>query len=175
MILEMALAMRMPPIPFDGVHVSTHRCWPHDVDFNLEMNNGRVLTIYDLGRIPMAYRAGLMGPMRRHGWSFAMAGASVRYRRRVHMFDRFTMTTQCVGRDARFFYIEQCMWKGDEAASQIVYRSVMSSRDGIVPTQIVAEALGAPDWNPIMPEWIRNWIEAENTRPWPPERSDTSS
>lgn len=169
MIIEFGIASRMPDIPFDGVHVSTHRCWPQDIDFNMEMNNGRILTIYDLGRIPMAYRAGLLGPMRRNGWSFAMAGASVRYRRRLRLFDRFTMRTQCVGRDERFFYVEQSMWMGDTTTSQIVYRSVMSSRQGIVPTQEVVTALGDPDWNPVMPEWIQNWIAAENTRPWPPE------
>lgn len=170
LIKEMVRARYFQPaIPLDALHVSHHICWPHDVDFNLEMNNGRILTIYDLGRIPAAARAGLFPVMRANRWGFAMAGASVRYRKRLRPFDRFTMHTRCVGRDARFFYVVQTMWRRGEAASHILYRSAMTSRKGIVPTDQVAAALGTPDWNPDLPDWIHNWITAEATRPWPPE------
>ena len=168
LMTELAIATSKPRIRIDEPHVSYHRCWPWDVDFNFEMNNGRILTIYDLGRIPAAARAGLLGIMRRRKWGFAMAGASVRYRRRLRTFERFEMHTRCIGRDARFIYIEQSMWAGDEAKSNILYRSAMTNRDGIVPTQEVADALDAPDWNPVLPDWVRNWIAAEDTRPWPP-------
>lgn len=165
---EVLLARRQPKLDFDGVHVSHHICWPVDLDFYLEMNNGRVLTLYDLGRIPLAYRVGLLRVMRKKGWGFTMAGASVRYRRRIRGFDRFTMRSRCVGRDTRFFYIEQTMLRGNEAASNILYRSALVDSNGIVETQRVAEAMGRPDWNPPLPDWVQNWTEAEATRPWPP-------
>ena len=44
--------------PLDA-HVSTHMCWPWDLDPWIELNNGRTLTLYDLGRIPLAVRTGL--------------------------------------------------------------------------------------------------------------------
>ena len=169
LITELAIAVRKPKIALDDVHVSHHRCWPHDVDFNMEMNNGRILTIYDLGRIPAAARAGLLGVMRRNKWGFAMAGASVRYRRRLRPFESFTMHTQCVGRDARFFYVTQSMWKKNgEAASNILYRSALTNHDGIVDPQLAMNAFGNPDWDPPLPEWVQNWIDAESARPWPP-------
>ena len=52
---------RLPPLPVLGTHVSHHRCWPWDLDPWVELNNGRTLTLYDLGRIPMAQRTGLIG------------------------------------------------------------------------------------------------------------------
>ena len=167
--LEIALSTRMPPLGPDGVHVSYHRCYPWDLDFFGEMNNGRILSIFDLGRIPMAARMGLLRTMRANGWRFTMAGASVRYRRRITAFSRLRMQSRAVARDARFLYIEQSVWQGKEAAANILYRSAMIDNNGMVPTDKVAEALGHPDWQPVAPDWVQNWIDAENTRIWPPE------
>ncbi|KAB7614682.1 thioesterase [Amylibacter sp. SFDW26] len=156
------------PITLDETHVSTHICWPIDIDFYGELNNGRTLSLYDLGRIAMGQRVGLLKALRTHKWGLTMAGASVRYRRRITTFQKFTMKTRPVGRDERFLYIEQSMWSKGEATSSILYRSAVTDKNGIVPTQRVAEALGHPDWNPEMPEWVQNWIKAEDTRVWPP-------
>lgn len=168
LVKEMVLARRHSPLPPDGTHVSQHICWPVDLDIFAEMNNGRILSVYDLGRIPLAWRVGLVRVLKENRWGLTMAGASVRYRRRLRLFDRFEIHSRCIGRDERFMYLEQSMWKGGEATSNILYRSAVTSRDGIVPTQKVAEALGVPDWNPALPDWVENWIEAEATRRWPP-------
>jgi len=110
-----------------------------------------------------------MKVMKKRGWGLTMAGASVRYRRRVHLFEKVRITTKAVGRDERFTYLVQTMWKGDEATSNIVYRSAITDENGIVPTQELADELGFPDWNPDMPKWVQNWIKAEDTRDWPPQ------
>ena len=167
---EMIRARFMEPLPAEGTHISHHICWPIDIDFNLEMNNGRVLTVYDIGRIPLAQRVGLLKVMMKHKWGFAMAGASVRYRKRILPFDRFEVHSKTVARDEKFFYIEQTVWKKGEAASNILYRAAVTDKNGMVRTQIVADAMGQPDWNPTPPDWVSNWIEAESTRPWPPTK-----
>ncbi|MXU64060.1 acyl-CoA thioesterase [Oceanomicrobium pacificus] len=167
---ELWLARKEEPLPLDGTHVSTHRCMPWDIDIWGELNNGRTLTLFDLGRIPLAGRVGLIKVLRENRWGLTMAGASVRYRRRVRAFDKVEMHSRCIGRDEKFLYLQQSMWRGDEAANSILYRSAVTDRNGIVPTQIVAEALGQPDWNPPLPAWVQAWIDAEAERVWPPER-----
>lgn len=157
------------PLAPGGVHASTHVCWPWDLDMWMELNNGRTLTLYDLGRIPLARRIGLISALKRRGWGLTMAGASVRYRRRVRMFDRVEMHSRAVGRDARFIYLQQTMWKGSEAVSSVLYRSAVTNKSGIVPTDELAAELGLPDWNPTLPDWVQHWIAAENARTWPPE------
>ena len=52
MFKEMARASRMPPLGLFDTHVSHHLCWPWDLDPWVELNNGRTLTLYDLGRLP---------------------------------------------------------------------------------------------------------------------------
>ncbi len=167
--LELALVRRAPRLAIDGVHVSRHTCLPWDIDPWGELNNGRTLTLYDLGRVPLAIRSGLYPTVRARGWGLAVAGSSIRYRRRIRAFDRITMRSACIGRDARFLYIEQAMYRGDEAASAVLIRSAVTSDRGIVPTDAVVAAMGQPDWNPALPPWVGAWIEGEASRPWPPE------
>ncbi|MDQ2066500.1 acyl-CoA thioesterase [Xinfangfangia sp. CPCC 101601] len=170
MIKEMLKTRRAAPMhPFD-VHVSHHLCWPQDIDPWRELNNGRTLTLYDLGRIPMAARSGLHKIARAKGWGMAVAGASVRYRKRVKLFDRIEMRTKLVGWDHRFVYMDQSMWVRGECTSQALLRSAITQgQRGIVPPAEMALALGLEAESPALPQWVQAWIAADAERPWPPE------
>lgn len=168
MFKELWVARNAPELPLTGTHVSHHMCWPWDIDMWMELNNGRTLTLYDLGRIPLAKRTGLMRVLRANKWGLTMAGASVRYRRRVRMFDRFEMRSRAIAWDARFIYLEQSMWRHGECANHALYRSAVTSSDGIVPPEKVIEALGLDMPSPPIPDWVQAWIDADSERPWPP-------
>ncbi|MGY6550111.1 MAG: acyl-CoA thioesterase [Roseinatronobacter sp.] len=166
--LEMARNRNVPPLGLFDTHVSHHRCLPWDLDPWLELNNGRTLTLYDLGRIPMAQRTGLIGVLRAQGWGITVAGNSTRYRKRVRVFERFELRSRCLGWDERFIYIEQGMWTAGVCANHILIRSAVTSRAGIVPPPEVVAHLGHPAESPALPDWVRAWIAADTQRPWPP-------
>lgn len=161
-------AVRRAPLPLDGVGHLRLTCWPWDLDVFAEMNNGRILTLYDLGRFDHAHRIGLIALLKPNRWGFAVGGASVRYRRRVRAFHRVDLRTRCVGRDARWFYMHQVMARHGEPVSAGLMRVCCTDRSGIVPTDRVLEALGAPGWSPPLPGWVAAWIAAEDARDWPP-------
>ena len=165
---EIWKARTEPALPMTGTHVSHHRCWPQDLDPWWELNNGRTLTLYDLGRIPLAMRTGLERVVRAQGWGLTVAGASTRYRRRVRLWDVIEMRSRCIGWDHRFFYIEQSMWKGGDCTSQMLLRNATTSATGIVAPAEVLAALGLPTESPILPDWVSAWIAADAERPWPP-------
>lgn len=168
-IMHQIAKYRNKPLPLDGVHVSTHYCLPVDLDVWMELNNGRTLTLYDLGRIPLVRRVGFLDMLKNGGWSFTVAGSSVRYRKRVTVFNKLEMRSRIVGRDKRFLYIVQNMWHKGEATSSALFRLAVTGSGGIVPTDVWTEALGMPDWNPPLPDWVQAWAEAERQRVWPPE------
>ncbi|OJI92033.1 thioesterase superfamily protein [Planktotalea frisia] len=169
MIKALWQTRNMEPIGFDETHVSRHRCWPWDIDMWMELNNGRTLTLLDLGRIPLAKRAGLIDVLKTNRWGLTMAGVSVRYRRRVRTFEAFTMKSRAVCWDERFFYLEQCMVKDDgEVANHALYRAAVTDKSGIVTPARVAAAMGRDEVSPPMPDWVAKWIEADASRPWPP-------
>lgn len=171
-LLEAGLSSRKPPLPLGGTHVSHHRCMPWDLDTFLELNNGRTLTLLDIGRTGLAMRSGLLSTLRAQRWGLTVAGISVRYRKRIRALDRFDIHSQAIGRDARFIYLHQSIWKpGGEAACSALYRVGVTAKGKLVPVEDVAKALGEPDWNPPLPPWAEAWIEAEAHRPWPPDHT----
>ncbi|MEQ6203089.1 acyl-CoA thioesterase [Sulfitobacter sp. HNIBRBA2951] len=171
LIKDVWLASRQPRFAtFFETHVTQHRCWPHDLDVFLELNNGRALTLYDLGRSAMAMRVGLIDVIRANGWGLTMAGSHVRFRRRIRGFERFEVRSRAVCWDDKFMYLEQSMWKRDgECASHVLYRAAVTDKKGLVRPDRVLAALGKSDEvSPPMPDWIKEWTVAEDLRPWPP-------
>lgn len=166
-------ARRAAPLGITQSHDIHVICWPWDIDPWRELNNGRTLTLYDLGRVGMGMRIGLADALRREGWGIAVAGSSVRYRHRVRAFERLRMCSRVLCWDARFVYIDQSLWnRAGQCASQQLVRGVVTSPDGIVPTADIARAMGHDGDSPPVPGWVQAWIDAEAARPWPPQIPD---
>lgn len=158
-----------PPIGPFGTHVSQHICWPWDLDVWLELNNGFTLTLYDLGRIPLAVRNGVHAATRRLGYRLTVAGSTVRYRRRIQVFDRLVMKSRLLGWDDKFLYNEQSMWRPDGVcANHVVLRTAIVGRKGMVPPAELAREMGHDGPSPALPPFVQAWSAAEAQRPWPP-------
>ncbi len=82
------------------------RVWPLDLDINLHMNNGRYLTIMDLGRMDMIMRMGLVRPMLQRGWMPVLTSSTIRYRRELKLFEPFDMETAIVYWQGSIFVME---------------------------------------------------------------------
>lgn len=156
------------PLAVDGLSEIGFTCMPWDIDLYGELNNGRTLTLCDLGRIDQCLRSGFVRTMRRERWAVTLGGASIRWRRRVRAFDRLTLRTRPFCRDERWVYFHQALYRGGEAVSAVLARACAVRDRRLVPTDEVAAALGV-DWNPPVPEWVAAWARADGERPWPPE------
>ncbi|OWU86231.1 thioeseterase [Oceanicola sp. 22II-s10i] len=163
-----------PIAPWD-THVSHHRILPWDLDVMAELNNGLTLTIYDMGRIPFAVRTGVWDLFKANGMALTIAGSSVRYRRRLTLFERIEQRTRIAGWDSRFIYFDQSLWTDPETcAGQGVFRAaVVKNRKMVNIDEVVVPLVDRPEIHanrPHLPGWISAWAEADNARPWPPER-----
>ncbi len=161
---------RKDKIPaFGEIYETRHICWPWDLDFWSELNNGRTLTLYDMGRMPLAQASGMIDAVKRRKWGMTVAGSCPRYRKRIRAFDKILMKTAAVGWDEKFLYIEQSMWnsRGD-CASHALLRMATTDRNGIVPPAEVAREMGYEGPQPQLSDWHKAWIAAEAQRPWPP-------
>jgi acyl-CoA thioesterase FadM len=149
----------------DDESVLKMRVFFSDMDFYPELNNGRYLTLMDLGRIELALRTGLWRTVRQKKWGLVVAGASIRYRHKLKAFRRFTLHTRIVAADRRWFYFHQFTSRKGKIYSSALVRTGITSRLGVVPVRKVLEALGVPDWDPGMPDWVEAWINAEKLSP----------
>lgn len=141
------------------------RVWPSDIDTYAEMNNGRHLTLMDLGRYDLAARTGLMKAVKRKRWGFVIAGASVRYRRKLPPFRRFILRSRMVGHDERWFYFKQETILKGKVASQALIRAGVISGSGVVPVKDVLSLFGRKILIDPLPRWVEAWIRADEERP----------
>ena len=162
-------ARKLPAMALYDTHVSHHRAWPWDTDMFGELNNGRILTLFELGRWQFTVRLGLLKPFLTGKNTLAVAGVSVRYRKRIPMFHKYRMQSRMLGYDERFFYVDQTMWQGETCMNQMLLRAAIRAKGQTVPPGDFLQAMGKPTGQPGLPDWALAWIEADKVRPWPPE------
>ena len=167
-IYVMLKGRRMPKLGLYDTHVSHHLAWPWDTDMFGELNNGRILTLFELGRWQSTMRIGLARPFLTGKNTLAVAGVSVRYRKRIPIFQKYRMQTQVIGYGERFFYVDQTMWQGDTCMNQMLLRAAIRDKTGTVPPGEFLKKMGMPVEQPGLPDWVKAWMEADDTRPWPP-------
>jgi len=156
------------PLTPDKPSVLRMTVWPWDCDVYGEVNNGRHLTLFDLGRFDLGTRSGLMTVLRKKRWGLVVAGSPIRYRRRLTPFQRYNQHTHLVARDEKWFYFVQSTERKGVVCSSALIRTGVTSKGKVVPSQEVADALGHPDWQAPMPDWVKGWVESDALRPWPP-------
>ena len=83
------------------------RAWPHDLDLSLHVNNGRYLTLMDLGRLDFMVGAGLWRAVLRERWTPIASNVLIRFRRELRLFQRFRLETRLVTWDDTFVVMEQ--------------------------------------------------------------------
>lgn len=134
------------------------RVLPNDLDLLLHVNNGVYLTLADLGRIDLLLRMGVFRRMQAAGWYPVVAAASVRFRRSLKLWQRFSIRTRVAGWDEQSIYIEQQFYRQDELiASLLIDARCLSRHGGIVTPREVLEMTGHRGPSPELPEWVSIW------------------
>ena len=161
-------------ISLSDTHISYLTCWPWDIDMWGELNNGRALTLFDLGRYGLSLRAGLFSEYFKHKIYLPVAGVSIRYRHRIIAFRRLEMRTRIIFHDDRFIYFEQVLLLKDGrcAVQSLVRVAAVQNAKLISPKEAADKVLGIPLEPMICPDWVKKWIQAEAQRSWPPELSN---
>lgn len=124
---------RLTP-PFEASSIR-FRVWPFDLDTNLHMNNGRYLTIADLGRADLLVRSNLWRAVLKKGWLPMLSGGIVRWRRELKPFQPFELRTRVVFWNSRNIVMEHqfIINDGDKetvAAVALVRGGLYNRREG---------------------------------------------
>jgi len=133
----------------------------NDLDLNFHVNNGRYLTIMDLGRIHLMAVNGLLKTIYKNRWMPVLGSAKVHFIRSLRVFEKFTMTTQVVYWDEKWIYVEQKIFKKDELYVVALFKTLLTSKKGkISPEQLLAY-FNPPVEKPDIPLGLKAWLEAE--------------
>lgn len=153
-----------------GVSTVDFTVLPNDLDTNIHMNNGRYLTIMDLGRFDLVLRTGILKYMMKQKSMPVLAAAQVRWRLSLAPFQKYTLETRVLCWDDKWVYMEQrfVIRGGDKngavAAIGLVKGNFYSNiKKETVPTHAILAALNMPPESPVMPDHIKQWLSAEET------------
>lgn len=155
-------ALRGPRLRALDESVVPLRVLPSDLDTNLHLNNGRYLTLMDLGRVDLLVRMGVVGEMRRRRWGAVVASAAIRFRRPLNLFQRFELRSRLLCWDDRWFYMEQRFVRAGDTAAVAIVKARFMAADGrrLSPAEVVAATEHAME-SPPMPAGVRAWVQAE--------------
>lgn len=146
----------------------TFRVWPLDLDLSLHMNNGRYLTLMDLGRLDFVVRSGLWRPIRRHGWTPIASSIVIRYRRELMPFARFRLETRLISWAEASVVMEQTFillsgpHAGQVAARALFKGGIYSRQDkSFVDTARLMAEIGVSATSPPMSAETEAFLKAD--------------
>ena len=129
-----------------------------DLDVQRHMNNGRYLSIMDLGRMDLMLRSGFWKKVTDAGWYPVVAGQTITYRRSLTLGQRFDLATRVIGHDERWIYMEQVFRRGGTVIADAVVRArFLRTSGGSVDVSEVLELVGQPPEGTELPDWVRDW------------------
>ncbi len=139
----------------------TMRVWPQDLDFNLHKNNGRYLSCMDIGRMDLAFKAGLHKPMFKYRWMPLLGSSTIRYFKSLRPFQKFDMVTRIVGWDEKWVFIEQKFMSRGHLYAVGTVKVLFRGPKGNVPTETLMSYANVTQESPELPDWVLEWHLAD--------------
>jgi acyl-CoA thioesterase FadM len=161
-LLMLLGALRGPRIGPLGESRLRLRVMPDDLDINMHMNNGRFLSLMDLGRFDLVIRMGVMGEARRRRWRPLVGSSMIRYRRSLEPFHRFDLVSRVLCWDERWMIFEQRFERAGELMAVALVRALFRGPEGNVPSDEALRMAGHTGPPPPVPEYIRQWAAADD-------------
>ncbi|QMU96396.1 acyl-CoA thioesterase [Microbacterium esteraromaticum] len=134
---------------------------PTDLDILRHMNNGRYLSLFDLGRWDLLIRTGLFDAMKDRGWYAVVSSETVTFRKSLQLWQRFDVESRFVGHDDKAVFLEHRAVVDGEVYARVIVRSRMLRRSGgTVSNEELFAAVGKPAGLPEVEPWIHDWASA---------------
>ncbi|MGH8428339.1 MAG: acyl-CoA thioesterase [Bryobacteraceae bacterium] len=118
------------------------RAWPNDLDLFGHVNNGRYLTLMDLGRLDIVLASGLLSIMRQRHWYAVAAAVEIRFQRPLKLWQRYTLATEIVDWNDTWFVFEQRFEIAGKLAARALVQAQFRTGRERVPTSEVFAAVG---------------------------------
>jgi acyl-CoA thioesterase FadM len=134
---------------------------PTDIDILRHMNNGRYLSLFDLGRWDLLVRTGIWDAMNSHGWYAVVSSETITFRKSLQLWQRFDIESRMLGHDDRAVYMEhRAVVDGEVYARAIVRARLLKKSGGTLSHDELFAAVGRPGGVPDVEPWVHEWAAA---------------
>jgi acyl-CoA thioesterase FadM len=136
------------------------RVWPTDLDNNIHMNNGRYLTIMDLGRFDWILSCGFLGLCLKNHWFPIVGALKITYLKPLKPFQKFQLKTRVLGWDAKWIYVEQIFEADGVLCAKSVLQGLFHGKQTKVTTSEWLKAAGYAKKSPRLPQDVQSWLRS---------------
>lgn len=139
---------------------------PSDIDILRHMNNGRYLSLFDLGRWDLLIRTGLFDAMKDRGWYAVVSSETITFRKSLQLWQRFEVQSRFIGHDEKALFMEhRAVVKGQVYARAIVRARMLRRTGGTVSNEQLFAAVGKPEGVREIDAWVHDWAAASALPP----------
>jgi acyl-CoA thioesterase FadM len=146
-----------PKVPLFSTTRVRVRVWPSELDYFLHVNNGRYLTLADLGRLDLVVRTDVMAAMRAHRAVPVVAEAIAKFRRELKLFQTFEIHTRILGWNDKWAFVEHRFLRVGRVIGVVVARTAFKSATGLVSPIQLLETMGKAVTSPPLPDWVEHF------------------
>ncbi len=130
-------------ISINDVDYCTLRVWPNDLDLNFHLNNGRFLSIMDLGRTRLSIRSGLYKKAKEQGWGLGVVGGlNITYFKSLAPFQKFILCSKLAGHYDGWFYIEQRFESKGKLVAAALVKVAFLKNGKRIPVEVIIKEMG---------------------------------
>ncbi|XP_007433368.1 protein THEM6-like isoform X1 [Python bivittatus] len=132
---------------------------PTDLDFMGHMNNARYPREADFARYAYMSHYHLVQTLWALKGSTVLTASCCRYRRSLHLWERFTIHTRMVGWDEHAFYLEQQFISAQDG----FLCAVLLARHHVTgpsPSEVIQRLYGRKVESPEVPEDVHYWLKS---------------
>ena len=143
LLLRLSLRRRSSVDLLDEIALDL-RVWPTDLDLLGHVNNGRFLSLMDLGRVALMARIGLLDVARQQQWTPLVRNIDINYYKPLFLGQRYRLHTRVLGWDEKWLYVGQRFDRGETLIAEARVRGLLRGREGNIPTARVLHMLDQP-------------------------------
>lgn len=142
------------------------RAWLHDCDFNMHLTSSRYFALMDLCRMDLMMGQGMTKYILKHKWKFVVNAQEITYIKEVSPFTKFRISSQVLGWDDKYFYVEhRVASKGKLHAIAHIRIAALQGRDVISMTEVM-KTCGFDIEQPAEVEAIKIWKQLLDHKKW---------
>ena len=131
---------------------------PNDLDINFHMNNGRFLTIMDLGRMDLLKRSGTLNMAMKNKWMPIVGTATIDFLRPLKLWQSYELHTRITHWDEKWFYLEQVFYSRSKIIASGKIKGLLRAKTGNIPPQDIMQQISPGITSPDINETNKNEI-----------------
>lgn len=132
---------------------------PSDLDFHFHMNNSKYLREMDFGRFNHYTKTGIFRHILSMGGAVVVAAVTIRYRRSLHLWERFSLETKILCWEGNTLYLEQrFVRKKDRFVCAVALLSMSTLRVSL--ERVLEKVCGDAPMCPTPPPEVTCWADS---------------